>query len=214
MPSVLVGTEEGLGWREVKTGGCGHKPRDAGHWRLEEMGSTSIHLLRVEGVQSCTHLALDSGLRLQGKGLQAPAVVPRYSSPRKLGKQRRLSPARLGPPPAGASHPQGTSLEPLPALGPAPGRPRGQRKEAAPPRGLSTLSSPPSENLTSGDTSKPQAALAEADGHGRVCPTPWGILASRIAEALQNLDPVQLPGPSEGPERTSVLRVGPRQGGG
>ena len=142
MPSVLVGTEEGLGWREVKTGGCGHKPRDAGHWRLEEMGSTSIHLLRVEGVQSCTHLALDSGLR------------------------------------------------------------------------LSTLSSPPSENLTSGDTFKPQAALAEADGHGRVCPTPWGILASRIAEALQNLDPAQLPGPSEGPERTSVLRVGPRQGGG
>ena len=60
--------------------------------------------------------------------------------------------------------------------------------------------------------------MAEADGSRR--PQGWrashapGLLASETAEALPNLDPAQLPWPSEGPERTSVLRACPYHGAG
>ena len=191
-------------WPQAK--GC--RPLEAG------ADGKYIHPPPAGGGSAVLH-TLGPGLRPQaaGEGASGPSCGASLQQPQEVGQAAVPEPCQAGPSSSRRVPPPGHLSGAPPCPGPGPRASSGQRKEAAPPRGLSTLSSPPSENLTSGDTSKPQAELAEADGHGWVCPTPWGILASRIAEALPNLDPAQLPGPSEGPERTSVLRVGPHQGG-
>lgn len=120
----------------------------------------------MEGAQSCAYLALDSGLRLWGKGLQAPAVVPRYSSPRKSGKEQRLRPEPRQAGPASSRHvpPPGHLSGVPPCSGPSPRASLGAEEGGGP---SPWAEHPLLSSLTSGDTSKPQAALAEADGHGR-----------------------------------------------
>ena len=192
MPGVLVGTREGLGRREMETGGCGRKPRDAAR-RLEEPGRTAP----AGGASAVLRtLGPGSGLSLRGKGLQPLAVAPPYSGPRKCGKEQRPSPSQAGPSSSRRVPPPGR-LSGTPTPAPASGHPQGQKEEAAPPRGLGTLPSPPSENLTSGDPCRPQwcwPKQMEADGRGRRLSHALGLLASGTAEALPNLDPAQLPG--------------------
>ena len=182
-----------------------------GGWRSREGPP-----LRVELARFCAHLALAPASACGGRGFSPRLWHLLTAAPGSVARSSARAPAKPAPPPAGASHPQGASLgPPTPAL--ASGRPRGQEEEAAPPRGLSTLLSPPSENLTSGDPCRPQwcwPKQMEADGHGRRLSQALGLLASGTAEALLNLDPAQLPGSSEGPERTSVLRAGPYHGAG
>lgn len=81
MPSVVVRTEEGLGWREVKTGGCGHKPRDAGHWRPEEMGRTT-----PAGGGSAVLRTLGPGLGPQavGEGASGPSCGASLQQPQEV----------------------------------------------------------------------------------------------------------------------------------
>lgn len=141
-------------------------------------------------------------------------MAPRYRGPRKCGEEQHG--ARQAGPSSSRYVPRPGRLSGAPACpGPAPGRPRAGG--GAPPRGLSTVSSPPSENLSSGDACRPQQCPPKpmgADGHGRRASHALGRLASGTAEALPNLDPAQLPGPSEGPDRTSVLGAGPHHGAG
>ena len=155
---------ERFGRREVETGGCGHKPRDASP-KAGRAGKD-----RVEGARSCAHLASACG----GRGFSprlwrlvtaAPGSAARSSARgppgRPLLQQARPTPGCLSGVPACPRS--------------APGRPRGQ-EEVARGGGPSAWAQHHLLNLTSGDACRPLRLwlkLMGADGHkAGVRPTP------------------------------------------